>query len=171
MPRNIELKVRLADPAPARATAERIATARGGLLEQTDTYFDTRRGRLKLRETVGRPAQLVGYERSDAARERPSDYQLVSVAEPEALKTLLAQAWGVRTVVHKRRELYFFHNVRLHLDEVTGLGWYLEFEAVLDAEHDEAAGRAQVAELIREFGLTPAQFEGRGYADLLDQSS
>lgn len=171
MPRNIELKARLADPTRARDVAERLATRRGGVLEQTDTYFCTRRGRLKLRETAGQPAHLVAYERSDEANQRASDYHLVPVADPAGLKAVLTHAWGTRTVVCKRRELFFFHNVRLHLDEVQGLGWYLEFEAVLDADHGEADGRAKLAELIREFGLLPEQFEGRSYADLLDQAS
>jgi len=33
--------------------------------------------------------------------------------------------------VSKRREIYLWHNVRIHLDAVTGLGSFVEFEAVL----------------------------------------
>jgi adenylate cyclase class IV len=32
--------------------------------------------------------------------------------------------------VSKRREIYLWHNVRIHPDAVTGLGSFVEFEAV-----------------------------------------
>src|SRR5207249_9546222 len=38
-------------------------------------------------------------------------------------------------------------NVRIHLDEVDGLGRFLELEAVVDAAHDEAACRRRVVEI------------------------
>jgi adenylate cyclase class IV len=44
----------------------------------------------------------------------------------------------------QRREIYLYHNVRIHLDEVEDLGTFLEFEAVLGPNVDDALGRAQV---------------------------
>ena len=42
------------------------------------------------------------------------------------LTVRLAEALGVRSVVRKRREIYLYHNVRIHLDEVCDLGRFLE---------------------------------------------
>ena len=88
-----------------------------------------------------------------------------------ALKTALVAALGIRGVVHKRREIYLWHNVRIHLDEVAGLGALVEFEAVLainpaePIDWSEVAGgggyfdQAHFGHEFRAFtGLTPTRY-------------
>src|SRR5215204_3744415 len=136
--RNVELKAH--DPDPAR-TLERALAARAedrGLIRQRDTYFAVRHGRLKLREEEPGGATLIAYDRPDAATERVSDYRLVPVAEPALLRDALVAATGVAVVVEKRRELLMWETVRIHLDEVDGLGAFLELEAVAEPGSDLA---------------------------------
>ena len=138
--RNIELKARLADYDAARQIASVLATARLGPQHQIDTYFHCRHGRLKLRQSDGLRAELVWYARPDQEGPKASDYQLVPLSNPETLKAALSAALGIRAVVEKRREVFLYHSVRIHLDNVTDLGHCIEFEAVLGPEVDEAAG-------------------------------
>lgn len=166
--RNIEIKARLADLATARRVAQSIATSRLGVQEQTDTYFHCRQGRLKLREIAGQAAQLVAYSRPDQLGPKTSEYILTPVPEPELLKQSLTATLGVRGVVRKRREIYLYHNVRIHLDEVAGRGEFLEFEAVLSPEMTEADGRSQVAELLRVFAIEQTDLLTGSYGDALD---
>jgi adenylate cyclase, class 2 len=153
----------------ARAIAARLATEPLEQQTQIDTYFVCRHGRLKLREINGSRAQLVYYARADRPDAKASDYRLVDVAEPAALKQALAAAWGTLVVVEKRREIYLYHNVRIHLDVVHGLGQFIEFEAVLGSGVDEAAGHAQVAWLQDEFQIEPADLLEGSYSDLLQK--
>ena len=169
--RNIELKARLRSLDAARATAARLATHHVGLETQIDTYFVCRHGRLKLRQINGTRAQLVWYARSDRRDAKASDYRLVEVAEAELLKQALAAAWGTLVVVEKRREIYLYHNVRIHLDEVAELGVFIEFEAVLGSGVDDAAGRAQVAWLQGEFQIAPTDLLEGSYSDLLQKKT
>src|SRR4029078_3027573 len=104
MPRNIELKARLPSLDAARDTAARLATRHVGVLHQVDTYFGTAQGRLKLREIDGQVARLIVYDRSKAAEPRASDYTIVPISDPEALKQALAATLCVRVVVDKTRE-------------------------------------------------------------------
>lgn len=165
--RNIELKARIADLAAARSVAQRLATEYVGVLRQVDTYFHCHHGRLKLRETDGGLAQLVGYARPDQPEAKGSDYQLVAVSDPAALKQTLTAALGVWRVVEKRREVYLVDNVRIHLDEVVDLGTFVEFEAVLGTDIDDAHGQAQVADLMREFGVEVDDLISGSYSDLI----
>ena len=165
---NIELKARLRDLDRARRVAAGPATQRLPTEHQIDTYFHCRQGRLKLRQIDGRPAQLISYERPDLLGPKASLYQLVPVADPEPLKAALTAALGVRTVVDKRREIFLWHNVRIHLDEVAGLGGFLEFEAVLGPGVDSTAGHAQVAELLGRFGIEAGDLLAGSYGDLLE---
>jgi len=169
--RNIEIKARLADPQAARQVAASLATTTLGLQEQVDTYFHCPNGRLKLRQINGRDAQLVWYARPDQAGPKASDYRLVPTANPETLKAALAAALGTRCVVRKQRQIYLHHNVRIHLDEVEGLGSFLEFEAVVGSDVDDIAARGQVDRLMAEFGITPADLLATSYGDMLGESA
>ncbi len=82
------------------------------------TYFHVQRGGLKLREeSPGRP-HLIQFERADRPEQRPSSYSIVMVDDGEALRLALGAALGVRGVVSKRRRLFLWKTVRIHLDEV-----------------------------------------------------
>ena len=162
---NIELKARLHDIAVARERARTIATATEPPQHQVDTYFRAAEGRLKLREINGTSAQLVWYRRSNDANSRASDYLLVPVTEPALLKQSLAGAMGIVGVVEKHREIFFYENVRIHLDQVVGRGSFLEFEAVLDATQTDPAGHEQLALLRRHFVVADADLMSGSYGD------
>jgi len=167
--RNIELKARLSSLDEARKIAERVATERRGTMRQVDTYFHCTSGRLKLREIDGAAmAELIWYARDDRAEARGSDYRIAPIPQPRALVEALKSAVGIRLVVDKRRELFLHHNVRIHLDEVAGLGMFLEFEAVLGPTVDDRRGAEQVAWLREQFGLSDEQIVSCSYSDLLE---
>jgi adenylate cyclase len=163
---NIELKARLADYDAAFRVASAIATKRLGTQHQIDTYFHCQHGRLKLRQIDGLRAELVWYARPDQEGPKTSEYQLVPLSNPETLKAALAAALGIRTIVEKRREIFLYHNVRIHLDDVVGLGRFLEFEAVLGPDVDQAAGLAQLDSLIRHFAVSPADLLANSYGEM-----
>ncbi len=167
MARNLEFKARLHDPAFARRLAARLSGGLPEVLEQTDTYFCCLQGRLKLREIAGQPAYLVAYQRTDEAAARLSHYQLVPIPDPAGLKLALSSTLGVWGEVRKRREVSLFENVRIHVDQLTGLGDYLEFEAVLTSAHEAARAAAQLELLAQQFAVEPGDLEPRSYSDLV----
>ena len=165
--RNVELKAR--DPEPERTLAAALAhgAADEGVLEQRDTYFAAREGRLKLREERGRPAQLIAYARADEAAARTSAYHLVDVPDPAVAAAALEAALGVTVVVAKRRRLLLWEGVRIHLDEVDGLGSWVELEAVAAPGSDLRAEHETVARLRNVLGIADAHVVARGYAAML----
>jgi predicted adenylyl cyclase CyaB len=165
--RNIELKAVCRDLAAAREAARRAGATPHGVLEQTDTYFHARTGRLKLRETAARPAELIAYHRPDTTDTRASDYHLVPAPDPATLRQALTAALGVRGVVRKRRELWMWENVRIHLDEVDALGTFVEFEAVLSEGDADAAGHGKLATLRAALAVEDRDLIARSYSDLM----
>ncbi len=165
--RNIELKARLEDLPAARRVARTLATHAVEVQEQVDTYFRCTQGRLKLRQISGQAAQLIWYQRPADPQPKPSDYYLVPVPQPDTLVAALRSAMGIVNVVRKRREIYLWRNVRIHLDEVEGLGQFLEFEAVLSHEIDENAGHGQLQELMAQFDIRPQDLMAGSYIDII----
>lgn len=164
--RNIELKARCVDLDAARAAAEAAGATFVATLAQTDTYFVVARGRLKLREMPDR-AELIAYDRSDTAEVRGCDYHVVPVADGPGLLAALASTAGIRGQVFKRRDLWMWQNVRIHLDRVEGLGTFVEFEAVLGEGETDQSGHAKVKHLCAAMGITDADRLAVAYADLL----
>ena len=163
--RNVELKAIDPDPETTLARALAAGAADHGVLRQRDTYFAVLQGRLKLREEEPGGATLIAYRRPDAADERVSDYRLVPLTDAAGLRVALAETCGVRVEVVKRRRLLLWETVRIHLDEVEGLGSFLELEAVAAPGSDLARERAQVAHLRAALQIGDEALQTGSYAD------
>src|SRR3990170_938373 len=163
--RNLEFKARLADPGAMLAQARRLGADLWGDLRQTDTYFAVARGRLKLRETVGFQAELIYYERDEVGETRPSDYTVVAFKDAGDLREALSRALGVVVVVRKRRTLLLLDTTRIHLDNVEGLGSFIEIE--VPVKDDEAAAQARLDALLRALGFAWSDCIRASYLDLV----
>ena len=141
------------------------------MLRQRDTYFAVAHGRLKLREEEPGGATLIAYERPDAASERVSSYRLVPVAEPAPLRDALRAASGVTARVVKRRHLLLWETVRIHLDEVRGLGSFLELEAVAEPGSDLSRERAPGRALRELLEIADDALREGSYADALSDGA
>ena len=134
---------------------------------QIDTYFEVPNGRLKLREGTIEQA-LIFYRRADVAGAKQSDVTLYQHPADGALKQVLTQALGVKTVVDKRRKIYFIGNVKFHFDTVKDLGTFVEVEAI------DKEGSMDIEELKEQcrfyqelLGITEQDFIAESYSDLL----
>jgi len=167
MPENVEVKARVADMGALRARVGARAGAAPQVLEQRDTFFHTPRGRLKLREESGARAELIHYVRPDREGPKLCAYSRVASDDPERLRALLADALGVRGVVEKRREVFHVEDTRVHLDEVRGLGAFLELEVPIGSERSVADGERIARELLAALGIDPASLVAEAYLELL----
>ena len=129
--------------------------------------------RLKLREEEPGEAHLIQYARPDAADasdERATG--VVPVADRPMRCARRSTTPRRRVVVEKRRRLLLWEGVRIHLDEVEGLGSFVELEAVaagpdsdLSAERDRSRGFARSsasATTLCATGRTPTCSERSG---------
>jgi predicted adenylyl cyclase CyaB len=166
--KNIEIKYRLSRLQKMTEFLSSLPEVRQvKTIQQTDIYYSTLRGRLKLRIPSSGRAELIYYEREDLSSARESDYHLFPVKDPDLLDTLLSQALEVKVQVKKQRTLFMFRNVRIHLDQVEDLGEFLEFESVLDEDTSPelaAENLHQIQQSLAHFNLIP---QSGSYADLL----
>ncbi len=159
--RNLETKARDAQPARSLELALGVGAEDRGEIEQRDTYFAGTAGRLKLREQTPGESELIQYRRADAAGPRASDFRIVPAADADALREALDAALGTLVVVEKRRRLLLWEGVRIHLDEVEGLGSFIELEAP-----EEAGAEVAKVERLRSELEIGAPIPG-SYSDLL----
>lgn len=165
--RLLELKARQRGLAQAAGWCVQHATAIEDV-RQVDTYFHVGQGRLKLRVVEERPtATLIYYQREDRPEPKRSRVSLLLVADPTALLALLREALGVFVEVRKRRRVFRWGEVQIHLDEVGGLGDFIEFERRIDGSGGEAQAKAEFAELRASLDIRDEDLVARSYSDAI----
>jgi predicted adenylyl cyclase CyaB len=167
---NIELKARVDSLERIAETCRTLGAEPSGTLHQVDTYFHVSGGRLKLRDFRDGRAELIHYHRPDVEGPKRSDYEVVPT-DP-ALGAILGRALGTIATVEKRRDLWMWRNVRIHLDDVKRLGQFLEFEAVVSEAFPESICHAHVARLRDVFSIRDQDLLATSYLEMiLSQSS
>lgn len=168
MATNIEIKARVDNFEALKARADSLSDQPLMIIPQEDTFFNTEKGRLKLRALAPDQGYLIYYERSDQEGPKRSDYHLAETHDPDNLKTALALALGIRGVVKKIRYLYMVGQTRIHLDVVEGLGHFMELEVVMREDQSDAEGQAIAEDLMRRLGVRGEALIEGAYMDLLE---
>lgn len=171
MNRNIEIKAHLSDYQATFALVRGITKSEPVMLRQTDTYFKSPNGRLKLRTINQERSELIYYRRPDQTNPKASDYLLVQVPDPESMREILGLAFGIRGTVRKRRALFMIGPTRIHLDQVEGLGDFIEFEVVLPPHETAEEGIRIANELLDRLKINNGSLVSGSYIDLMDLPS
>lgn len=171
MAKNVEIKARIeADRFESlRQRSGEIASDGPIKLVQTDTFFHSKTGRLKLREFADGSAELIYYERPDIAGPKTSSYVRSNCPSPATMKEALSGSNGVLGVVKKDREVFFVGQTRVHLDRVEGLGAFLELEVVLEEHESAEMGEMIARKIMQKLNIEQSQLVSGAYFDLLAQ--
>jgi adenylate cyclase class 2 len=155
----VEAKARVVDLADARARAQALGGQRLGKEEQRDTYyahpqrsFAETDEALRLRESWGRAELTYKGPKVDAATKTREE--LTVTAEPAMTAAHLLERVGFRpvAVVAKWRETWKVRGMEVALDEVEGLGSFVEVEARTEQAADVPRLREEVLGLLQELG-------------------
>ena len=167
MPRNIEIKAKIADRKPLIIKVENIADSGPLEIRQDDTFFSCTNGRLKLRQLSPILGELIYYERPDISGPKTSTYVITVTTEPEQLRKTLELALGVTGRVRKKRLLYMCGATRIHVDEVEGLGDFVEIEVVIDDSDTVEAGQRIAEEMMKQLDIKESDLLTGAYVDMI----
>ena len=167
MARNIEIKAEAPDPSGLESRVREAASDGPSVIEQDDTFFNCPSGRLKLRQFSPESGELIFYVRDDVAGPKTSHYVRSPTGAPDSLRDALQQAYGITGRVRKQRKLFLIGRTRVHLDDVDGLGHFVELEVVLEDGEDLEAGIAEANSLMDQLGIAPDSLVEGAYLDLL----
>lgn len=164
---NIEIKAHCSAPDRIHTQLQAVGARCVGTDHQVDTYFEVPYGRLKLREG-SIENHLIHYNRTDQAGPKASNVHLYAPGDRAKLKATLEAALPVLVVVDKRRTIYYIDNVKFHLDDVVGLGTFVEIEAI---DLDGSIGRPRLQEQCNHWmvalGIDTADLLSYSYSDML----
>lgn len=164
---NIEIKARCNNPARIRRLLKSKGADFRGTDHQIDTYFKVPNGRLKLREG-NIENYLIYYKRGNKKGPKQSNVTLFKTSSDPLLKAVLSKSLGILVIVDKQREIYFINNVKFHIDNVKGLGLFVEIEAI---DRDGSIGKDKLLQECEQY-MNLFDIENKGliavsYSDLL----
>lgn len=164
---NIEIKATVTHPDNIRKILRQEQAKFIGVDFQTDIYFNVPHGRLKLRQGNIENA-LIFYDRRNEKGPKPSHITIQPLASGNNLLDILTQSLGILAEVKKEREIYFIDNIKIHLDNVEGLGNFVEIEAISrDNRQSESSLREQCLQYINRFNIPEEDMISMSYSDMI----
>lgn len=165
--KNVEIKSRCMNPIALKEKLLSLGAVDKGVDHQIDTYFNSDFGRLKLRRG-NIENSLIFYNRENKKDAKVSSIFLEKLNSENNLVALLEASNGIKTIVDKKRNILFIENAKFHIDEVVGLGSFMEIEII------DRTGKISVEDLnkkcqfyIEELGLDTTLFIDCSYSDLI----
>ncbi|HUU77239.1 MAG TPA: class IV adenylate cyclase [candidate division Zixibacteria bacterium] len=163
---DVEIKARCENQKFIRDILKSKGARFAGIDNQTDIYFKSNTGRLKLRK--GNIEQsLVYYERENIKGIKPSEFILYKTQDVPALEKILRKSLSVLIEVHKTREMYFIENIKFNIDRVQKLGNFIEIEAMTEKEEEINQLKKIVFDYMKLFKITDNDLQSLSYSDLL----
>lgn len=164
---NIEIKAKAENSDKIRDILKSHNAKFIGTDHQIDTYFNSKIGRLKLREG-NIENKLIHYERENKKGPKQSNILLCEFAPDSSIKQLLEKTNGIKIIVDKVREIYFIQNIKFHIDKVQKLGNFIEIEAI---DKDGTIGKENLLEQCKHyldlFEISEENLISVSYSDLL----
>ncbi|SFO38023.1 adenylyl cyclase CyaB, putative [Paenimyroides ummariense] len=169
--KNFEFKAKVGDHEKYENLLLKLNPIDYGTDHQIDTYFNTPKGRLKLREIEGKESKLIDYNRENVQGSKKSDIFLYKHEKDEALKQILSNQMGIKVIVDKKRKIYGIDNVKFHFDTVENLGTFIEVEAIDETEAFTLEELKEQCDFYYDyFSIQKEQVEKLSYSDLLLQN-
>ena len=111
--------------------------------------------------------ELIYYDRPDTEDPAESNYVLFPTKEIKTVTEILTRSLGILGVVRKRRILYLTGQTRIHLDDVEGLGTFVELEVVLQEGQTGEDGVQIAREVMGQLQIPDKDLIKNAYIDLL----
>jgi predicted adenylyl cyclase CyaB len=133
---------------------------------EQDLCLDFPGGILLLRESEGVSAALLTYQRLSLGELQAAEVEVAEVGAPREVGAILRGRFGTRVEIQKTRRTFQWRRTLIHLDQVFGLGMFVELQSPV-AGRDEDVAEAELREALTTLGIDPHTSERRSYADML----
>ncbi|XP_062588454.1 adenylate cyclase CyaB-like [Saccostrea cucullata] len=167
MPSNVEIKASIASLSEFKKKAKELSRTEGEELIQEDVFFNVPNGRLKLRTIKDAKSELIFYDRPDQEGPKFSEFYTTPIEDPASFKETLGRAVGVKGILRKVRTLYMVGQTRVHVDQVEGLGDFMELEVQMQEGQSVEEGQKIADDLMGKLGVSKKDLISVAYMDLL----
>ena len=126
---DITIKARCYEPTEVESILQQHNAEFKGLDNQTDTFYKVEVGKLKLRKGTIENV-LIHYNRVWAGGAMQTEVMMYLKNPGSSTIDSVCGGLEVTSEIRKLRKIYFIDNVKFHIDQVEGLGQFIEIEAI-----------------------------------------
>ncbi|MDR2854659.1 MAG: class IV adenylate cyclase [Methanomicrobiales archaeon] len=158
----IEIKVKVPNLAPVRSKLDQIGASHSEHLTEQDMYYNAPHRdfgetdeALRLRTTSnGVTLTYKGKREIICGSKVRKEYNLSVEAKETAHEIFTHLGFIPVAEVNKERDYYVFEDFSIALDDVSGLGTFVEIELVCEEEKDAKEAVNRIASLAEKIGVT-----------------
>ena len=157
----VEIKLKIRDRQALAVKLTELGFRPGRLLRETDVYFRAAHHDFIKRDEALRVRETEDLETGEKTAQGPKldDVSMTrkemetSVGDGETARAILEQI-GFTSVIPVEKVRHYFHRGRLTacVDQVTGLGEFLELEILTESEEGRSAALTEIEEVLRQIG-------------------
>lgn len=165
----VEIKLKIQGRQALTANLTDLGFRPGRLLRETDVYFRAahhdfakRDEALRVRETIdlktGEKTAQLNFKGPKLDEQSMTRQELeTTVGDGETARAILEQI-GFTPVIPVEKVRQYFHRGRLTacVDQVTGLGDFLELEILIESEEGRSAALTEIEEVLQQAGYSMA---------------
>lgn len=171
----IEVKV-IADHSKVRSVLQNIGAKKIGVENHSDIYFAApyrdfakTDEALRIRSVNGESILTYKGPKLDGISKTREELES-SVDGTNAVKILQALGFSEAGAVHKKREIFKLDSdkeITICLDDVEGLGEFLEVEIVAENENELEIARGKLFDLLKQFGASEKDSIRTSYLEMV----
>ena len=125
----IEIKAHCPDPDRTEAILASLGAGPTGRFSQVDYCYCLSDGRLIIRKNGPGDGVILYYVRAMSREPSRSDSTSVAIGDPEIMIRIFSSIVGKAVEVEKTRKVWIRDNVTANIDDVFGLGMFVELAA------------------------------------------
>jgi predicted adenylyl cyclase CyaB len=161
---NFELKTKISNCAEILERIKNIGAIYKETMNQIDYYFQIGTEKEKIREINHHTISLISYKRSEKNGRKDSNYVIKEISQEQ--KESLLKEKPLLCLVDKNRQLWMYKNTRIHIDNVVGLGNFMELETVVK-DISKNQGLNEFKEVVKKLEIDLEETEPFSYSDLI----
>lgn len=161
---NFEIKTKISNYDKFLEKVKNIGAVYKETMNQKDYYFEVGINKEKIREINNHEPCLISYKRFEKEGRKDSNYDIKLLSFEE--KNLLLGQKTLLCVVDKVRQLWMYKNTRIHIDNVVGLGNFMELETVVN-DITKEEGLNEFEDVVNKLEIRSEKAEPCSYSDLI----
>ena len=169
----VEVKVRIKDVESMEKRIEEQGAEYEGMIKQADEYFDfpdrwifNSGGAFRVRAADGN--YRVTYKGVKKDKETTSRDEIeIAIESADKMTEILENIGFIRLCeIKKKRKVYLLAGLKIALDEVDGLGSFMEIEGMANSEEEYKAKKGEIFKLLDKLRVPLADISQKSYMEL-----
>ena len=172
-----ETKVRVPDREDLENKLVNLGAVQIGSVQEEDMYFTSRHRDLRARNEIlrvrtrrhrdsNRTECLLTFKTGLSAEIKQREELEITISDDKQAKSILeGLGFDGYVLVQKERKYFTFRGFALTIDNVTGLGAFLELEALSETPEESVQGR--LLAVLKEIGIPRGLIEAKTYSEMM----